>query len=157
MQPFSFSLQPVLDYKNHVKEEVAAELAKREEEAARAREILAGLKKEYLKVQEHLRQRQERRLSLAEITLARNFLEAQTGRIRQQASVVQAKEEEANQCRSRLVQVRKETTMLEKLREKKWGEYRRQCLKEEQLFLDERGVQEFVRRHEPANRLPVQR
>lgn len=152
MRKFSFSLQKVLEYREHVEEELAAELARREEAAERERQALLHLEEEYRRTREELKREQEaRRIDLPAIELRRFFLIVQAGRIAQQRELVQVLEQAVAECRRRLVKARQETEALKQLRAKKFLAYRKACLSEEQAFLDEAGLRGFFKHAEHAD------
>lgn len=152
MRKFSFSLQKVLEYREHVEEELAAELARREEAAERERRALLRLEEEYRRIREELKREQEaRRIDLPSVELRRFFLIVQAGRIAQQKDLVLVLDQAVEECRQRLIKARQETEALKQLREKKFLAYRKECLSEEQAFLDETGLRIFFRQAERAD------
>ncbi|MBI4529887.1 MAG: flagellar export protein FliJ [Candidatus Latescibacteria bacterium] len=137
MQRFSFRLQTIERLRTH-------EENRRKEELAEARRCLIAeegrlsrLHEQSNVYQSQLVFSQGEQLDMTDIVLVRTYLEELDRQIELQERQVEQAAIEVENRREVLVKVSQDRKVLEKLREKRYLDYRREANREEQIFLDE--------------------
>lgn len=139
MKKFRFSLETVLDYKQQALEALMAEhgaiLAQvRDQEA-----VVAGLEQEYLQVDEEFSRRKLEGLSILDALNYEQYLRALEREIMEERRKLELLRRKEEAKRNQVVEARKETATIEKLKEHKLEDYRKAEQKEE-----EQRIEEFV-------------
>ena len=137
MKKFKFSLDTVLSYKQQVLEALQGEhalalAAVREQEA-----LLENLWGQYRDYNAEYRRRAEEGLPLTEALMYQNGLRAAEQEIQRETKHLEELEAEAEKRREAMVEAKKETSSIEKLREKKLDAYHKAEAKSEELFIEE--------------------
>jgi flagellar FliJ protein len=137
---FSFSLQAVLNFRqakeNQAKERLAGalQLCRREEE------ILENYQNQ---LAENLVPVPCGKLDLDRMVMGEQYCRSLEERIQVQTSRVLQAEKKVAVCRSQLEKARQELHMLEKLKEKKYGQYLYEENRREQLMLDDLALSRY--------------
>jgi flagellar FliJ protein len=123
MRRFHFQLEKVLDYKNQILDnlvgEEAAIMAKiREEEG-----ILTGLDKEYEDCCKILNEKQKNGMDAMSMHIYENYLDILGFRIRNARQDLELLQRQEEMKRQQLLEAKKESTSLEKLKERRLEEY----------------------------------
>lgn len=123
MRRFHFQLEKVLDYKNQILDnlvgEEAAIMAKiREEEG-----ILTGLDKEYEDCCKILNEKQKNGMDAMSMHIYENYLDTLGFRIRNARQDLELLQRQEEIKRQQLLEAKKESTSLEKLKERRLEEY----------------------------------
>ena len=123
MRRFHFQLEKVLDYKNQILDnlvgEEAAIMAKiREEEG-----ILTGLDKEYEDCCKILNEKQKNGMDAMSMHICENYLDTLGFRIRNARQDLELLQRQEEIKRQQLLEAKKESTSLEKLKERRLEEY----------------------------------
>ena len=139
MKKFRFSLETVLDYKQQALEALMAEhgaiLAQvRDQEA-----VVAGLEQEQLQVDEEFSRRKLEGLSILDALNYEQYLRALEREIMEERRKLELLRRKEEAKRNQVVEARKETATIEKLKEHKLEDYRKAEQKEE-----EQRIEEFV-------------
>ena len=139
MKKFRFSLETVLDYKQQALEALMAEhgaiLAQvRDQEA-----VVAGLEQEHLQVDEEFSRRKLEGLSILDALNYEQYLRALEREIMEERRKLELLRRKEEAKRNQVVEARKETATIEKLKEHKLEDYRKAEQKEE-----EQRIEEFV-------------
>ena len=139
MKKFRFSLETVLDYKQQALEALMAEhgaiLAQvRDQEA-----VVEGLEQEHLQVDEEFSGRKLEGLSILDALNYEQYLRALEREIMEERRKLELLRRKEEAKRNQVVEVRKETATIEKLKEHKLEDYRKAEQKEE-----EQRIEEFV-------------
>lgn len=139
MKKFRFSLETVLDYKQQALEALMAEhgaiLAQvRDQEA-----VVAGLEQEYLQVDEEFSRRKLEGLSILDALNYEQYLRALEREIMEERRKLELLRRKEEAKRNQVVEARKETATIEKLKEHKLEDYRKAEQKDE-----EQRIEEFV-------------
>ena len=139
MKKFRFSLETVLDYKQQALEALMAEhgaiLAQvRDQEA-----VVAGLEQEHLQVDEEFSRRKLEGLSVLDALNYEQYLRALEREIMEERRKLELLRRKEEAKRNQVVEARKETATIEKLKEHKLEDYRKAEQKEE-----EQRIEEFV-------------
>ena len=139
MKKFRFSLETVLDYKRQALEALMAEhgaiLAQvRDQEA-----VVEGLEQEHLQVDEEFSGRKLEGLSILDALNYEQYLRALEREIMEERRKLELLRRKEEAKRNQVVEARKETATIEKLKEHKLEDYRKAEQKEE-----EQRIEEFV-------------
>ena len=137
MKKFKFSLDTVLSYKQQVLESLQGEHALI---LARVREqetVLEGLWQEYRDYNEEYRQRAGEGLAITDALMYQSGLRAGELEIQSETQHMDKQRAEEEKKRSEVVEAKKETSSIEKLREKKLDAYHKAEAKSEELFIEE--------------------
>ena len=123
MRRFHFQLEKVLDYKNQILDNVVGEeaaiMAKiREEEG-----ILTGLDKEYEDCCKILNEKQKNGMDAMSMHIYENYLDILGFRIRNARQDLELLQRQEEMKRQQLLEAKKESTSLEKLKERRLEEY----------------------------------
>jgi len=139
MKKFRFSLETVLDYKQQALEALMAEhgaiLAQvRDQEA-----VVAGLEQEHLQVDEEFSRLKLDGLSVLDALNYEQYLRALEREIMEERRKLELLRRKEEAKRNQVVEARKETATIEKLKEHKLEDYRKAEQKDE-----EQRIEEFV-------------
>ncbi|MEZ3435906.1 MAG: flagellar export protein FliJ [Lachnospiraceae bacterium] len=137
MKKFFFPLDTVLSYKEQVLDGLKAEHAKillKVRECERAIEELEQLHEECTA---EFRQNKTNGIKISEIHTYENYLEALGVKIRQKQEQLKRLVIKEEAKRNEVVEAKKETSSIDKLKEKKLKEYDKQVQKEEEQFIEE--------------------
>ena len=137
MKKFKFSLDTVLSYKQQVLEALQGEhalalAAVREQEA-----LLENLWKQYRDYNAEYRRRAEEGLPLTEALMYQNGLRAAEQEIQRATRRLEELRAEEEKRREKVVEAKKDTSSIEKLREKKLDAYHKAEAKSEEAFIEE--------------------
>ena len=137
MKKFYFALDTVLRYKEQVLDGLKAEHARalaRVRECERAIEELELL---HLKCTEEFRQNKQDGITIREIHTYENYLESLGLQIRQKKEQLAQLKKKEEAKRNEVVEAKKETSTIDKLKEKKQEAYNKEVQKEEEQFIEE--------------------
>ena len=137
MKKFKFSLDTVLSYKQQVLEALQGEhalalAAVREQEA-----LLENLWQAYRDYNAEYRRRAEEGLLLTEALMYQNGLRAAEQEIQRETARLEELRAEEEKRREKVVEAKKDTSSIEKLKEKKLDDYHRAEAKSEEAFIEE--------------------
>lgn len=137
MKKFKFSLDTVLSYKQQVLEALQGEhalalAAVREQEA-----LLENLWQEYRDYNAEYRHRAEEGLLLTEALMYQNGLRAAEREIQRETARLKELQAEEEKRREKVVEAKKDTSSIEKLKEKKLDAYHKAEAKSEEAFIEE--------------------
>ena len=137
MKKFKFSLDTVLSYKQQVLEALQGEHALslgavREQEA-----LLENLWGQYRDYNAEYRRRAEEGLPLTEALMYQNGLRAAEQEIQRETQHLEELRAEEEKRREKVIEAKKDTSSIEKLREKKLDAYHKAEAKSEEAFIEE--------------------
>ena len=137
MKKFKFSLDTVLSYKQQVLEALQGEhalalAAVREQEA-----LLENLWQQYRDYNAEYRRRAEEGLPLTEALMYQNGLRAAEQEIQRETQRLEELRAEEEKRREKVIEAKKDTSSIEKLREKKLDAYHKAEAKSEEAFIEE--------------------
>ena len=146
MKRFHFRLDALLDMKKRAEEDVKKELAKKNAEIASARKEREDIG---ARLSVFLVEEKEQRLRVLDL-LALRFSISYRGHLQREMAdrdrLLEKLAAEAERIRLRLVAARKETRVLELLREKRLARWKKEYRKEEREYLDDVSQKGYVRR-----------
>lgn len=137
MKKFFFSLDTVLSYKEQILENLKGEHARALLKVRECEEEIDRLFKERFSCGKRLDQIRQEGTMIRDISTYENYMEALRIRIENKTKelvVLQNQEEEKKQ---QVIEAKKETSSIDKLKERKIEEYNKQLQKQEELFIEE--------------------
>ena len=139
MKKFHFSLETVLDYKNQALDALRAEHGAILAQVRAQEEVVRGLEEEHTQVNEEFSRRKLEGLTVLDALNYEQYLRALEREIAEERRKLEALRRREDQKRSQVVEARKETATIEKLKEHKLEAYRKAEQKDE-----EQRIEEFV-------------
>lgn len=137
MKKFKFSLDTVLSYKQQVLEALQGEHALALAAVRAQEELLEDLWQGYRDYNAEYRQRAEEGLPLTEALMYQNGLRVAEQEIQRETRRLEELQAEEEKKREAVVEAKKDTSSIEKLKEKKLDAYRRAEAKSEETFIEE--------------------
>ena len=137
MKKFKFSLSSVLTYKGQVLESLQGEYSALMAQVRRQEEVLESVWSRYRSYNEEFKERQREGLPITEARLYQSGLHALEKDIERETQRLESCRDQAEKKRDEVVEAKKETSSIEKLREKKLTQYRKAVQKSEEAFIDE--------------------
>ena len=123
MRRFHFQLEKVLDYKNQILDNLVGEEAAIMAKIREKEEILAGLDKEYEECCKILNEKQKNGMDAMSMHIYENYLDTLGFRIRNARQDLELLQRQEEIKRQQLLEAKKESTSLEKLKERRLEEY----------------------------------
>ena len=139
MQRFRFSLNTVLDYKQQIEDALQGEYSMLLAKVRAQEALLAERWAQYRSYGAEYREQCEKGLPISDVLVYQSGLRALEREIEEAAGLLHKLEEQAEKKREEVVEARKETASIEKLKERKLEEYNKLAAKSE-----EAAVEEFV-------------
>ena len=137
MKKFQFSLDTVLSYKRQVLESLQGEYALAMAEVRAQEALLEKLWQEYRDCGEDYRDRSREGMPITEALMYQSALRAGEQTIQRETRRLEELQAEAERRREKMVDAKKETSSIEKLKEKKLNAYHKAEAKSEELFIEE--------------------
>lgn len=137
MKKFQFHLNTVLSYKQQILDSCMNEYGAAVEQSNRQARILQEAHERFVDFNNDYREKKKTGISAIEAIKCQNCIEAMEGQIKIETDKLKTFREFEEQKRLEVVEARKETASLEKLREIKKSEYDAAVLKEEEKLIDD--------------------
>jgi flagellar FliJ protein len=137
MGKFQFSLESVLNYKDQILEVLQGEYAILLSQVREQEEIVNSLRRNYYISNEEYCVRKKEGISILDATRYECEFRAMESEMRCQEKLLDDLKVLAEKKRGEIVEAKKETASLEKLKEKKQNEYQKSEQKAEELMIDE--------------------
>ena len=137
MKKFAFSLDKVLDYKQQLLESAQAEHAAAINAVVRQEGFLEKLWGDYRSYNEEFRESKTSGLMITEALLFESQLRAMEVQIQRETERLQEFRRVEEEKRNVVVEMKKDTASLEKLKEKKYQIYQKTVQKNEEAFIEE--------------------
>lgn len=137
MKKFVFSLDKVLNYKNQVLDSLLSEQAAILAEVKQQEKKIEGLREQYTQCCRELNKRQLDGMIVGAIYAYENYLEILDYQVKEEQKVLLVLKQKEAVKREQVIEARKETASLDKLKEKKEIEYNKAVQKEEERFVEE--------------------
>ena len=137
MKKFFFSLDTVLKYKEQILENLRSEHARILMDVRECEQRIEQLEEDRYSWGKELDASRRKGVTINEIRTYENYIEAlrlKIGREKIRLAELRQKEEEK---KNEVVEAKKETSTIEKLKERKFEEYKKQGQKEEEIFIEE--------------------
>lgn len=137
MKKFFFSLDTVLSYKEQILENLRSEHARILGKIRACEKDIDELETERTVCARELAESRLRGITISKIRTYENYLEALRLRIKRKREVLAELHRQEERKREEVVEAKKETSSIEKLKERKLEEYNKQVMKEEEQFIEE--------------------
>ncbi len=137
MKKFKFSLDTVLSYKQQVLEALQGEHALALADVRAQEAVLDALWRQYRAYNEEYRKEAELGLPITEALMYQNGLRAGEQEIQRETRRLEELQAVEEKKREAVVEAKKETSSIEKLKEKKLDAYQKAVAKSEELFIEE--------------------
>lgn len=139
MKKFRFSLETVLDYKQQALDSLRAEHAAILAQVRAQEEVIEGLEEEHRQADADFTQRKLEGINIVDAMSYETYLRSLEQKLREENRKLERLRHMEEQKRTQVVEARKETATIEKLREHKLDSYRKAEQKAE-----EQRIEEFV-------------
>ncbi len=137
MKKFFFSLDTVLRYKEQILDNLKGEHARILQKIRICEQEIEALEQERMECGREFGRKRERGMAINDIRTYENYLEALRIKILQKNRLLEQLMDEEEKKREQVVEAKKETSSIEKLKERKIAEYDKQVQKEEEQFIEE--------------------
>lgn len=137
MKKFRFSLETVLDYKQQALDAIRAEHGAILARVRAQEEVVDGLEGEHRQVDGEFSQRKLEGLTILDALNYEQYLRALEREIQAARQKLEHLRQQEEKKRAQVVEARKETATIEKLKEHKLEDYRKAAQKAEELQIEE--------------------
>lgn len=137
MKKFRFSLETVLEYKQQVLESLQTEHGALLAQVRRQEERIEKLEADYRAMAGEFNQRKAEGISILDAIKYEQYLRAMERQIEEAYCRLEELRRQAEKKRAEVVEAKKETSSIEKLREKKLENYNKAIQKSEEAMIDE--------------------
>ena len=137
MKKFKFSLEMVLNYKQQVLKALQGEHAAALSRLREQEQLLERMWQEYREYNEEYCEKKAAGMTISEALSYQSGLRVLESQIQKETEQLERFRKDEERKRERVVEARKETASIEKLREKKLGAYQKAVAKSEELFIEE--------------------
>ena len=137
MKKIRFSLETVLDYKNQALDALRAEHGAILAQVRAQEAVVEGLEREYSQVDGEFTQRKLEGLTVLDALNYEQYLRALEREVKEEYRKLSLLRRQEEQKRGQVVEARKETATIEKLKERKLEDYRKAEQKDEELRIEE--------------------
>jgi len=144
MKKFTFSLQPLLDYRKRYEDRLKKELAEIKKEEKRQKKIIEQLHKKRIKCEEELRKRRiSGEIEIASLLIYQFYLDKLSLQIEEETKKMEEIFLKIKNKQTQIIEASKNKKVLEKLKEKRWLKFIDDVEKDEQRFIDEIALTKF--------------
>lgn len=137
MKKFRFSLEAVMEYKQQVLDSLQTEHGAILAKVKRQEELIERLEADYRALSGEFNQRKAEGITILDAMKYEQYLRSSERQIEEAYAHLAKLREQAEKKRMEVVEARKETASIEKLREKKLESYNKAVQKEEEKIIDE--------------------
>ena len=137
MKKFRFSLETVLDYKQQVLDALQIEHGVIQAKVRAQEERLRSLEEQHLELDEEFSRRKLEGIAILDAMKYEQYLRATERAIEEAEAVLEDLRRQEEAKRAEVVEAKKETSSIEKLREKKLDSYNKAVQKSEELIIEE--------------------
>ena len=137
MKKFRFSLETVLDYKQEVLSALQTEHAAILARVHAQEDLLEELENYYSELDAEFTERKLEGITILDAMQYEQYLRATERQIEEAVEILKQLQAEAEAKRLEVVEAKKDTSSIEKLREKKLDLYNKEAAKAEERFLEE--------------------
>ena len=137
MKKFRFSLETVLDYKQQILDSLQAEHGAILARVKRQEDLIEMLEADYRALAGEFNQRKMEGLSILDAMKYEQYLRSSERELEEAYAHLEELQKQEEAKRSEVVEAKKETSSIEKLREKKLDNYNKAVQKSEENLIDE--------------------
>jgi len=142
---YKFPLQPVLNHRKIVEEDLQKELAVLRKVVADEKQRLKTFKKTKNNLIGEMKQKQREGITISEMLMYLHFLDCLSRDLEKQKEVVLEVERKYEDKRQGLIEAMKNRKILGRLKEKQEKEYKHELIRNEQNFFNELSTNRFTR------------
>jgi len=146
LKKFNFRLQSILDLKEQEEESIKKELANLMQQRQKVEDEINSIINDKKQIQKKLEESEERAINLINALESRKYLNYLQDMVEDLTLKLEYWDEEISKCRKKLLAKTKEKKALAKLKERKYEEYWKRFLAEEQKLNDELATNKFNRK-----------
>jgi len=139
MKKFRFSLETVLDYKNQALDALRAEHGAILAQVRAQEDVIEALEREYRETDQDFTRRKLEGITVLDAISCEQFLRSLERKLQEEYRKLERLRRREEEKRAQVVEARKETATIEKLKEHKLEDYRKAEQKDE-----EQRIEEFV-------------
>lgn len=143
---FNFRLQKILELRKHQEENIKNQLAILTKELESEKIKLHQYLKEQSNVLSEINMMIGKIIDMDDLLFKRNYINKLDSSISMQKKIIHHLKNEHNNKIKEYVDISKKLKILEKLREKKYKQFKEETEKEEQIFLDEIGTNLYIKK-----------
>lgn len=137
MKKFSFALDTVLKYKNQVLDSLQNEHGRAVKQVNEQEQTIHCLQIEYQNCNEAFNEKKLEGITILEASFYESYFRQMESKIKKEYIKLEKLKHIAEQKRMEMVEARKETASIEKLKEKKLEQHNKEMAKSEELFIEE--------------------
>lgn len=137
MKKFKFSMQKVLEFTEHMEDKEKAVLKEMQFVHKKMCDDLENLKNQYQKLKSEFEIKCEKGISISEMIAIRTYISELVIKIDLASLRIKRYEKEIDTQIAKLIAVSREKTIMEKLKDKKYSNYKIKKRKGEELFIDD--------------------
>ena len=137
VKKFKFALDTVLSYKQQVLDALRGEHAAILAKVHAQEDVVGTLEQRYCDYNDEYRQRAEEGLPITDVLMYQSGLRAIEMEIQRETLRLEALREAEEKKREEVVEAKKETSSIEKLKERKLEDYNKAVLKSDEQFIEE--------------------
>ena len=137
LKKFKFTLDTVLDYKRQVLEAIQGEHAAILAQVREQETVVEEAWQRYRLCNEEYRELKATGLTIADAMFYQNGLRALEMEIQRETELLEKLQAQEEKKREEMIEAKKETSSLEKLKEKKLDQYQKEYQKSEEQLIDE--------------------
>ena len=137
MKKFRFSLETVLDYKNQALDALRAEHASLLARVRNQEQVIEDLETEHRQADQEFTQRKLEGINVVDALSYETYLRSLEQKLQEEYRKLEKLRHMEEQKRSQVVEARKETATIEKLKEHKLEDYHKAEQKAEEVLIDE--------------------
>ena len=137
MKKFRFSLETVLDYKQQALDSLRAEHGAILAQVRAQEQVIQALEEEHRRADDEFTQRKLEGINVLDALNFEQYLRAVERKLQTEHRKLEALERQEEKKRSQVVEARKETATIEKLKEHKLEDYRKAVQKSEEMMIEE--------------------
>lgn len=141
MKKFNFKLEPLLNHRRFVEDAQQQALAHVKKQVSAARHIEKCLESEHRQLAKELKEKMQDPQPASESALYATYLASLSNRIDKQRQRIQEAAKKKDKQKSALLEAVKNRKIIERLKEVRTDRFEQFCLKKEQEFSDEIGIQ----------------
>jgi len=134
-----FQFQSILEYRNNIEEEIQQQFLADRKNVSKEIKKLFDIQDSIADLHQKFHKKLQENIYPAEIELHHKFLQALTKKEKNQKGKIRELELSLEKKRLELLQARKETKIMEKLKEKTLSTWKKEQLREDQKSLDEKA------------------
>lgn len=152
MKKFTFSLEALLKKRRHEEEEIKLELARKNSEIYASQAELNGCYEQLKQLQENQKENRKNTSDILSLKHSVSFRNKLKMDILKKGQYIQELQKHFATIKHNLVQAKQKRRSIELIREKRYGEWKKEYKLKEQGFLDDVSQQGYIRNKKTAGK-----